>query len=456
MSEQAANAVLFLPAARGLRGTLRVPGDKSVSHRAVLLGAVNDGPVTISGFLRSADTWATVNAVRALGVDVQERIDDLVIRGRGWEGLVEPDNVINVGNSGTLIRLLPGLVASCPFLCILTGDASIRSRPMARIVEPLSAMGASVVARHSGTLPPLAIRGAPLRGMTHHMAVASAQVKSCLLLAALRATGETGVVEPAPSRDHTERLLRYAGARVERETPADGPGRVRGWPVDKLHMEALSVPGDFSSAAFFLVAALLIADSEVIIENAGLNPSRTGLLAVLRRMGADLHSEPTGSQGPEPEGRITARASALVATDVGSSEVPGLIDELPLFLLAAARAEGTSLLSGAAELRAKESDRLRGMSAVLRSLGIQVSERPDGMAVVGNPRGWRGGAISACADHRMAMVGAIAGAASREGVLVDDADCVSVSYPGFIEALASLGAPSTRQPKEGTDWRIGS
>ena len=456
MTDEAADGVLFLPAAAGLRGTLRIPGDKSVSHRAVLLGAVNDGPVTVRGFLRSADTKATVDAVRALGVEVKEHIDELVICGRGWEGLVEPDDVIHVGNSGTLIRLLPGLVASCPFMCILTGDASIRSRPMARIIEPLSAMGASVVGRRSGTLPPLAIRGATLRGMTHHMAVASAQVKSCLLLAGLRAAGETSVVEPAPSRDHTERLLRYAGARVERQGPADGPGRVSGWPVDKLHMDALSVPGDFSSAAFFLVAALLIGDSEVIVENAGLNPSRTGLLAVLRRMGADLQSEPTGSQGPEPEGRITARTSALVATDVGRSEVPSLIDELPLFLLAAARAEGTSQLSGAAELRAKESDRLRGMSAILRALGIQVSERPDGMAVIGNPAGWRAGAINAYADHRLAMVGAIAGAASLEGVLVDDADCISVSYPGFAQALASLGAPSTRHPNEGTGLRVGS
>ncbi|MFH1833996.1 MAG: 3-phosphoshikimate 1-carboxyvinyltransferase [bacterium] len=455
MAEGGRQGRLFTPATGGLRGTVCVPGDKSVSHRALLLGAVNDGPVTVKGFLRSTDTSATVAAVRALGVEVDEQPEGLVVRGRGWEGLSEPDDVIDVVNSGTLIRLLPGLVASLPFMCVLTGDASIRNRPMARIVEPLAAMGASVVGRRDGTLPPLAIRGGALQGMTHHMAVASAQVKSCVLLAGLRATGETVVIEPAPSRDHTERLLRHAGVHVEREGPVDGPGQVRVRPVEKLHMDALSVPGDFSSAAFFLVAALLTPGSEVTVPNAGLNPSRTGLLTVLRRMGADLDSESSGTAGPEPEGRITARTSALVATDIGASEVPNLIDELPLFLLAAARAEGTSHLSGAAELRAKECDRLQAMAAVLRALGVDATERPDGMAVVGDPGGWRGGAICACADHRVAMVGAIAGAASREGVMVDDVDCVSVSYPGFPDALAALGGLSTLEAHGRSAGRAG-
>jgi len=448
MSEDAQTGSLFLPAANGLRGTLRVPGDKSVSHRAVLMGAVNDGPVTVTGFLRSADTLATVAAARALGVEVQEYADRLVVRGRGWEGLSEPEDVIHVGNSGTLIRLLPGLVASRAFLCVLTGDASIRRRPMARVIEPLAEMGASVVGRQAGTLPPLAIRGGELRGITHRMAVASAQVKSCLLLAGLRAAGHTTVREPAPSRDHTERLIRYAGGRVEREGPAGGPGDVRVWPASGLKMDVLPVPGDFSSAAFFLVAALLTPDSEVIIENSGLNPSRTGLLAVLRRMGADCCVESSDTLGPEPEGRITARSSALAATDVGASEVPDLIDELPLFLLAAAKAKGTSCLRGAAELRAKESDRLRTMTANLRALGVEVTEHSDGMDVVGDPRGWRGGAIHASADHRMAMVGAIAGAASKEGVRVDDVDCISVSYPGFTGALSSLGGSWIAETRE--------
>ncbi|MFH0915765.1 MAG: 3-phosphoshikimate 1-carboxyvinyltransferase [bacterium] len=456
MNKRGRTGGLFLPATSGLRGTLRVPGDKSVSHRAVLLGAVNDGPVTVTGFLRSADTLATVAAARALGVEVHEHADGLVVQGRGWDGLSEPDDVLDVANSGTLIRLLPGLVASSPFLCVLTGDASIRRRPMARVLEPLAAMGASVVGRQADTLPPLAIRGGELRGITHHLAVASAQVKSCLLLAGLRAAGETTVVEPAASRDHTERMIRHAGGRVEREGPPDGPGLVRVWPTKGLHMEVLSVPGDFSSAAFFLVAALLTPDSEVTVENAGLNPSRTGLLTVLRRMGADLHLEPTDTMGPEPQGRITAHSSTLAATDIDPSEVPNLIDELPLFLLAAAKAEGTSHLRGAAELRTKESDRLTAMTAALKALGVHVTEHPDGMDVVGEPGGWRGGTVLAHADHRMAMVGAVAGAASTEGVRLDDVDCISVSYPGFTESFSTLGGAWVAEAREPTARRVGS
>lgn len=421
-----------------------MPGDKSVSHRAILLGAVNDGDVTVTGFLRSADTLATVAAAEALGVEIEDRgSQGLVVRGRGWAGLSEPDHVIDVLNSGTLIRLLPGLVASLPFLCVLTGDASIRRRPMARVLEPLRVMGAVAMGRQADTLPPLAIRGGPLRGLTHHMTVASAQVKSCLLLAGLRADGETTIVEPAASRDHTERMIRFAGGRVEREGVSGGAGLVRVWPLDRLDMETVPVPGDFSSAAFFLVSALLTPGSEVTVENSGLNPSRTGLLAVLERMGGDIHLEPGQMLGPEPEGSITARSSSLVATEVGPAEVPGLIDELPLFLLAAAKAEGVSRLRGAAELRAKESDRLQVMASILRALGVAVIEQPDGMDVVGDPGGWNGGAVSPRADHRMAMVGAIAGAASRKGVLVEDVGCISVSYPGFADAFSALGGEWT-------------
>ena len=288
------------------------------------------------------------------------------------------------------------------------------------------------------------------------MAVASAQVKSCVLLAGLRAAGGTTVLEPGPSRDHTERLIRYAGGRVERDGAPDGPGAVRVWPTEGLKMDVLPVPGDFSSAAFFLVAALLTANSEVIVENSGLNPSRTGLLTVLRRMGAELRVEPTEFVGPEPAGRITAHSSALVSTDVAADEVPYLIDELPLFLLAAAKAEGISRLRGAAELRAKESDRLRAMAAMLRALGVRVTEHRDGMDVVGDRGGWRGGSVLTQADHRMAMVGAVAGVASSEGVTVDDVNCISVSYPGFTEALSSLGGTWQSAPSEPPTGRFDS
>lgn len=432
-------ALQVLPATQGLRGDLTAPGDKSVSHRAVLLGAVNDGPVHVTGFLSSTDTEATVRAVEALGVRVERSGAALIVHGQGWEGLREPDDIIDVSNSGTLIRLLPGLVASRDFLCVLTGDASIRRRPMARVLQPLAAMGALVAGRKGNSLPPIAIQGGHLRGIAHHLTVASAQVKSCILLAGLRANAETTVVEPAASRDHTERMIRFAGGRVERDGPDAGPGVVRTWPVESLHMERVDVPGDISSAAFFVVAALLVPASEISIANVGLNPTRTGLLRVLERMGARVLVEPADMLGPEPVGRLTARTSELAATDVDAAEVPALIDELPLFLLAAARARGTSRLRGAAELRAKESDRLQAMAALLQGLGVPVREYPDGMDVTGVPEPWKGGSVLTQADHRLAMVGAIAGAISLEGVLLDDVGCISVSYPEFLGIFGRLG-----------------
>ncbi|NLV72836.1 MAG: 3-phosphoshikimate 1-carboxyvinyltransferase [Actinobacteria bacterium] len=437
---------LFLPAGKGLRGRVEVPGDKSISHRAVLLGAVNDGPVRITGFLRSADTLSTVDAVRAMGVPVEESGSDLLIHGNGWDGLREPADVIDVANSGTLIRLLPGLIASRDFLCVLTGDASIRRRPMRRVLEPLAAMGAAVMGRQDNSLPPLAVRGGSLSGITHQMTVASAQVKSCVLLAGLRARGVTTVFEPAASRDHTERMIRYAGGRVERDGPSDGPGAVRVWPADALQMRRILVPGDFSSAAFFLVGALLTPDSEIVVEDVGLNPTRVGLLKVLERMGAVLSVEAVGDATLEPVGRVTARTSELTATDVDGTEVPSLIDELPLFLLAAAGARGTSRLRGAAELRAKESDRLHAMAGLLSSLGAQVAEHADGMDVTGDPERWPGGSVLSWSDHRLAMLGGIAGAASRGGVLVDDVTSIGVSFPGFLDALAQVGGACEMTP----------
>jgi 3-phosphoshikimate 1-carboxyvinyltransferase len=436
----------FLPAARGLQGRLTAPGDKSVSHRSVLFGAVNQGPVEITGFLSSADTEATVRAVQALGVKVDRLDDRMVVHGNGWEGLTEPDDIIDVANSGTLIRLLPGLVASREFLCVLTGDGSIRRRPMARVLKPLAAMGATVAGRKGNTLPPISIRGGHLRGMAHTINVASAQVKSCILLAGLRADGETTISEPAASRDHTERMIRFAGGRVEREGEERGPGLVRVWPVESLRMSGIAVPGDISSAAFFLVAALLVRGSEISVDNVGLNPTRTGLLSVLARMGAAIDVQPGDLRGPEPVGTVTARTSDLMATDIDADEVPSLIDELPLFLLAAARARGTSRLRGAGELRAKESDRLQAMAALLRALGVDVTEFPDGMDVTGVAHAWSGGSILAHADHRLAMVGAVAGAASREGVLVDNVGCIGVSFPEFMDDFSALGGVVAATP----------
>ncbi len=429
----------FLPVRGGLRGTLRVPGDKSISHRALLLGSVNSGVVELMGLLRSADTMATLAAVTALGVRVEERGERLLVHGQGWEGLREPEDVIDVANAGTLLRLLPGLVASRDIYCVLTGDGSIRRRPVQRVLEPLAAMGASVGGRASGTLPPLSIRGGSLRAVDHVLAVASAQVKSCLLLAGLRADGVTSVSEPGGSRDHTERMIRQAGGRVEREGPDDGPGVVRVWPVDSLHLTSLTVPGDFSSAAFLLVAALLTPGSDVTVEGVGLNPTRFGLLKVLERMGADITAEIQGPAETEPVGRVRARYSELRATDIEPQEVPLLIDELPVFLLAAAKARGRSRIRGAGELRVKESDRLTAMAHLLSGLGVEVVEHVDGLEVTGKPDGWRDGFVETKADHRLAMVGAIAGCASSKGVSVDDISCVDVSFPGFVNKLVELG-----------------
>lgn len=423
-----------------MSGELQVPGDKSISHRAVLLGAVSNGSVVVTGFLRSADTLASVNAIRALGVIIdEEEGGKLIVHGRGWQGLQEPDNVIDVCNSGTLMRLLPGLVAGRDFLCILTGDASIRRRPMARVLRPLAAMGVRVAGRCGDTLPPIAVRGGVLRGITHRLPVASAQVKSCLLLAGLQAEGPTTLIEPRPSRDHTERLLAYAGVSIQRESSSGGTIVVRVGGVDELQLPDVAVPGDFSSAAFFLVGALLVPSSRIRLTGVGLNPTRTGLLPVLERMGASVDVEMTNEAGPEPVGNLTACSSELVATSVDPGEVPSLIDELPLFLLAAAKARGTSQLRGAAELRAKESDRLAAMSTFLKSLGVEVREYPDGLDVTGRPEGWETGNMYTQGDHRLAMVGAVAGAVSEKGVVVDDLSCISVSYPGFLEAYEALG-----------------
>lgn len=431
---------MFRPAEGGLRGTVRVPGDKSISHRAVLLGAVSGGAVEVTGFLRSADTLATVEAIRALGVMVDEiGHDHLVVHGRGWDGLMEPDDVIDVTNAGTLMRLLPGLLASLPFMTVLTGDASIRRRPMGRVIAPLVAMGAEVWGRGNNRLPPIAVRGGALRGISHTMPVASAQVKSCLLLAGLRAHEETKIFEPGPSRDHTERLLRAGGAQVERRGPPAGAGTVRVCPLDgPLTLTSVEIPGDLSSAAFLLVGALLIPDSRVTVEEVGLNPTRTGILDVLVAMGAQLEVDSPAPSATEPAGSVTAAFSELVAVDVGPDQVPLLIDEIPVWALAAARARGTSHLRGAAELRVKESDRLAAVAALLGALGVDVIEHPDGLDITGSPAGWSGGAVQSRGDHRLAMVGALAGLCSRAGVSVDDVACMEVSYPTFAATILEL------------------
>jgi 3-phosphoshikimate 1-carboxyvinyltransferase len=417
-----------------LVGHVAVPGDKSISHRAVLVGAIGERETRISGFGRSADTEATIAAVRALGAEVDEHdVDTLTVHGVGLRGLSAPESPIDCGNAGTLMRLLPGILAGQRGRFELVGDDSLSSRPMERVAEPLRRMGATVVtdAGHA----PLTVEGGVLQPIDYELPVPSAQVKSAVLFAGLFADGETTVVEPLPTRDHTERMLELAGARVQRR-----PQSVTISGGERLALGSIEIPGDFSSAAPFLVAAAIVPGSSVTVHGVGLNPRRTGLLEVLERMGARVAVYNRRSIGGEPAGDVEVRASELVGATVEPSEVPTLVDELPLFALAACHARGDSVVLGAAELRVKESDRIDGVVEELRRVGAHIRATKDGYRVRGVPARLRGGTLDARGDHRLAMLGAIAGVSSREGVELKGAEAVDVSFPGFFDLLAQLEA----------------
>jgi len=416
-----------------LIGHLAVPGDKSISHRSVLIGALCDGETRVTGFGRSADTESTIAAVRALGIEVYEHGDDtLRVFGKGLRGPTAPGAPIDCGNAGTLVRLLTGILAGqAGHDFELTGDGSLSTRPMGRIAEPLGRMGARIETT-DGRLP-MAVHGQELRGIDYALPVASAQVKSCILLAGLLAEGETTVVEPAPTRDHTERMLAAAGAHV-----AVRPTSVTIRPATSLSLGEVEVPGDFSSTAPFVVAATLVPGSEVHIHGVNLNPRRTGLLEILERMGAKITVYNRREIGGEPGGDLEVHSAPLVGTAVGAKEVPLAIDELPLFALAAACARGESRLTGAEELRAKETDRIEATVDALRAFGVRARARDDGFTVTGVPTRLRGGRMTSRGDHRLAMLGAVAGLASREGVRIDDAEAVAVSFPGFFSMVDAL------------------
>ena len=419
--------------AGSVQGGIAVPGDKSISHRAVLLGAIADGETVIEGFGRSADTESTVAAVRALGVEVGEGGDTLRVAGVGLRGLREPESPVDCGNAGTLVRLVAGILAGQDGKRFeLVGDESLSRRPMGRIADPLTQMGATVETTGGGL--PLRIEGRSLTPLRYELPVASAQVKSCVLLAGLLAEGgPTTVVEPVPTRDHTERMLRAAGATVR-----TSPGEVEVRPAERLDPLRLTVPGDFSSAAPFLVAATLLPGSRLRISGVCVNPTRTGLMAVLERMGARISLYNRTASGGEPVADIEVEHSDLVATEIGPREVPAMIDELPLFALAASMARGDSVVRGAAELRQKESDRIEAVTDALRALGIRIKSSQDGFRVRGVPSRPRGGVMDSGGDHRIAMLGAVAGLVSREGVRIEGAEAVSVSFPGFYDVLSSV------------------
>jgi 3-phosphoshikimate 1-carboxyvinyltransferase len=414
--------------AAALEGHFAVPGDKSVSHRALLLGAVAEGETHIIGFGRSADTLSTLEAVRALGA----RVDDgetLTVHGVGLRGLQSAN--VDCGNAGTLARLVSGLLAFQDAEFTLTGDESLSSRPMERIAEPLRRMGA-VIETTDGRLP-LTIRGNALTAVDYELPVASAQVKSAVLLAGLGAKGRTTVIEPTATRDHTELMLRQAGVRVTTR-----PTSVSVDPPQSLRLGTVDVPGDFSSAAPFVVAAAIVPESWITIHDVGLNPRRTGLLDVLDRMGGRVGILARRRLGQEPAGDVEVRTAELTATTIGPAEVPALIDELPLFALLAAHARGTSRVRGAEDLRHKESDRIEALVDALRAVGVRAKAHPDGFEVTGVPARPRGGKVDARGDHRIAMLGAIAGVASREGVDVVGFESVAVSFPGFHDLLEQV------------------
>ena len=420
-----------------LRGRYAPPPDKSISHRAALFGAMADEPVTIRNYLRSADTRATLDALLTVGAGVDEDGDDVVVRGVGLHAALEATGGrLDVGNSGTLLRLLPGWLAGQPGgVWTLDGDESIRRRPVDRVVEPLRAMGATVSAVDD-RLPPLTVAGTELHPITYDLPVASAQVKSCVLIAAMLADGTSVLTEASISRDHTERIMRLARVPFERDGLTVSVSQ-----VDELELEELRVPGDPSSAAFLAAAALLVDRSRVVIRDVGLNWTRTGFFRIAERMGAILLGdleEPGAESDEEPIGELDVAAAPLVATEVGGDEVPLAIDELTLVGLLGAFAEGETVVRDAAELRVKESDRVAVLVESLNAMGADAEELPDGFVVRGGGGRLRGGTIDAHGDHRMALLGAVAGLASTDGVEVVGMEAAGISYPGFEEDLGAL------------------
>lgn len=416
-----------------LNGALQVPGDKSISHRAALVGALATGPTEISGLLEAGDCLDTLRALAALGVEATRKgPGQYRIGGVGLDGFQEPDRVLDCGNSGTSARLLLGLLAGQPFWGMLTGDDSLRRRPMERVTLPLRQMGATVVGRREGVRLPLAIRGRrPLRGGLHRLGVASAQVKSALLLAGLYADGPVTVEEPQASRDHTERILARFGARIER----DG-SRVTVSPGGELNGQPVDVPGDFSAAAFFLVLGCLVPDSTVTIRGVGVNPTRTGLLDVLSEMGADVRVTEHAEEG-EPTATLRAVASRLKGLRVGGTLVPRLIDELPVLAIAAAAAEGETEVRDARELRVKESDRIATLASELAKLGVAIEELEDGFRIRGG-RPLTGARVMSHGDHRIAMALIVAGLLATGQTVVEDTACIATSFPEFVPTLRGL------------------
>jgi 3-phosphoshikimate 1-carboxyvinyltransferase len=413
---------------------IKIPGDKSISHRAVMLGAISEGKTEIEGFLTGADCLSTISCFQQLGVDIQRENDKVIVQGVGLQGLKEPDSVLDVGNSGTTIRLISGILAGQNFTSLLTGDSSIRRRPMKRVLEPLAKMGAEVLGRENNNKAPFAIKGKKLESISYKTPVASAQIKSAILLAGLYSEGTTTVIEPEKSRNHTEVMLKGFGAEIE-----EGPNysSVKGFPM--LKGQKIVVPGDISSAAFFIAGGLILPGREVCIENVGLNETRTGIIDVFREMGGDIEIINERYTSGEKVGDIVVRSSKLKGITFGGDIIPRLVDEIPVIAVAATQAEGTTIIHGAEELKVKESDRLKTISRELSKMGADIKETEDGLIIKGGTP-LKYADCESYDDHRIAMSCAIAGLVADGGVSIDDLSCVDISFPGFFDVLKSLVA----------------
>ncbi len=415
-----------------LKGETEVAPDKSISHRTVILSALAEGRSRVKNFLEAEDTWSSCKCLQALGLTIQKQDKELIIDSPGIDALQEPARVLDCGNSGTTMRMLAGLLAGRPFMTVLSGDDSLNQRPMQRVITPLSMMGANFMARR-GNYPPLAVQGGQLQGIEYHMPVASAQVKSALLLAGLQAEGVTAVLEEHASRDHTERMLMAMGAKLEVK-----PGQVRVIPGAKLSPQDWEVPGDVSSAAFWLVAASIVPNSEVLLKRVGINPTRTGILEVLKQMGARITVLDAQTIAGEPVADLLVQSAPLQAVEIEGEIIPRLIDELPVIAVAMTAAQGMSVVRDAAELRVKETDRIAAICSQLGRMGAAIEATPDGFIVDGSKSHIQGGTVDSFGDHRIAMSLAVAGLIADQSTYINNAEAVNISYPGFWDTIKIL------------------
>lgn len=419
-----------LTASKGLRGIITVAPDKSISHRAVMMGSISKGKTAIKNFLMGEDCLSTISCFRKMGVSIEIKGSEVFVTGNGLHGLKEPQELLYTGNSGTTTRLLCGLLAPQRFSSVLDGDASIRQRPMSRVIAPLRAMGADITGT-DGDFTPITIKGRNLKGIEYELPVASAQLKSALILAGLYGSGKTTIIEPKPSRNHTELMINSFGGNISVEG-----NKITVTPVEEFYGYEIAVPGDISSAAFFLVAALIVPNSEITIRNVGLNETRTGIIDVLKAMGASIHIEKSES-GIEPAGDITVKYSPLHGTDVGGALIPRLIDELPVIAVAASFAKGKTVIRDAEELKVKESNRINAMEKELKKAGVDVRSTADGLIIEGGSP-VRGGSFETYGDHRIAMSMAVLALAADGKSRIENHQCIGISYPDFFETLNKI------------------